>query len=105
MMFIARFSPRRSQHGSFSCRAEARTRRLVFRTLWSTDCFAIGASIAHIRRTARKDRPVDKLDRYREIVRRVIEDYASYKPSHGEIDTEAIIDPAKDHYEVMHVGW
>jgi hypothetical protein len=48
---------------------------------------------------------VDKLDRYREIVRRVIEDYASYKPSHGEIDTEAIIDPVKDHYEVMHVGW
>ena len=48
---------------------------------------------------------MDKLDRYREIVRRVIEDYASYKPSHGEIDTEAIIDPVKDHYEVMHVGW
>jgi hypothetical protein len=48
---------------------------------------------------------MDKLDRYREIVRRVIEDYASGKPSNGQIETEAIIDPEHDHYEVMHVGW
>jgi hypothetical protein len=48
---------------------------------------------------------MDKLTRYREIVRRVIEEYASYKPSHGEIETEAIVDPVRDHYEVMHVGW
>jgi hypothetical protein len=44
-------------------------------------------------------------DRYREIVRRIVEEYASYKPSHGQIETEAIVDPVKDHYEVMHVGW
>jgi XisI protein len=48
---------------------------------------------------------MDRLERYREIVRRVIEDYAGYKPSHGHIETEAIVDPARDHYEVMHVGW
>jgi hypothetical protein len=48
---------------------------------------------------------MDRADRYRVIVRRVIEEYASYKPSHGRIDTEAIIDPARDHYEVMHIGW
>jgi hypothetical protein len=48
---------------------------------------------------------MDKLDRYREIVRRIIEEYASYKPSHGEIEAEAIIDRERDHYEVMHVGW
>jgi hypothetical protein len=48
---------------------------------------------------------MDRLDRYRAIVRRVVEEYARYKPSYGEIDTEAIIDPVKDHYEVMHVGW
>ena len=46
-----------------------------------------------------------KLERYRRIVNRLIEDYASYKPSHGQIETEAIVDPALDHYEVMHVGW
>ncbi len=34
-----------------------------------------------------------------------LEDYACYQPSHGEIETEAIIDRQKDHYGVMHVGW
>jgi XisI protein len=48
---------------------------------------------------------MDKLDRYRRIVTEVVQEYASYKPSHGEIDTEAIVDREKDHYEVMHVGW
>ena len=48
---------------------------------------------------------MDKRERYRLIVSRLIEEYASYKPSHGQIETEAIVDRAKDHYEVMHVGW
>ena len=48
---------------------------------------------------------MDKLNRYREIVRRVIEEYASHKPSNGQIETEAIVDLDRDHYEVMHVGW
>ena len=48
---------------------------------------------------------MDNLERYRNAVRKIIYEYASYKPSHGQIDTEAIIDPEKDHYEVMHVGW
>ena len=48
---------------------------------------------------------MDKLNRYRQIVRRLVEEYAGYRPSHGQIDTEAIIDPERDHYEVMHVGW
>jgi hypothetical protein len=32
-------------------------------------------------------------------------EYATYKPSHGQIETEAIIDPDKGHYELLHVGW
>ncbi|MEM7579484.1 MAG: XisI protein, partial [Cyanobacteria bacterium P01_A01_bin.80] len=48
---------------------------------------------------------MDTLERYRQIVRDLIYDYAKYKPSHGEIETEAIINPETDHYEVMHVGW
>lgn len=48
---------------------------------------------------------MDKLNKYRQIVRQIIEDYASYKPSNGDIDTEAIVDSEKDHYEVMHIGW
>jgi hypothetical protein len=48
---------------------------------------------------------MDRVARYREIVRRLVEEYASYPPSHGEIAAEAVVDPLKDHYEVMHVGW
>ncbi len=48
---------------------------------------------------------MDTLAHYRVIVRELIETYASYKPSHGEIESEAIIDAEKDHDEVMHVGW
>ncbi len=48
---------------------------------------------------------MDKLDRYREIVRQIITERASHKLSHGEVKTEAVIDPVNDHYEVIHVGW
>jgi len=48
---------------------------------------------------------VGPLDRYRAIVRQLIEEYARIKPSYGEVVTEAIIDPVLDHYELMHVGW
>ena len=48
---------------------------------------------------------MDRLDRYRKIVRDLVEEFASYKPSNGQIETEAIVDPVKDHYEVMNVGW
>jgi len=48
---------------------------------------------------------MEKLDRYREIVRRIIKQYASYKPSNGQIEPEVNINPETDHYEVLHVGW
>ena len=48
---------------------------------------------------------MDALADYRAIVRQLIETYATAKPSHGQIESEAIIDTEKDHYEVMHVGW
>jgi ketopantoate reductase len=48
---------------------------------------------------------MDKLDRYRDIVRRLIEEHARHPLSHGQIETEAVIDPERDHYEVIHVGW
>jgi hypothetical protein len=48
---------------------------------------------------------MDRLDRYRAIVRGLIEEYASYKPAYGDIRTEAVVDSEHDHYEVMQVGW
>jgi len=48
---------------------------------------------------------MDKLTRYREIVRQIIFDYASITPGKAEIETEVIIDSERDHYKVMHVGF
>jgi hypothetical protein len=48
---------------------------------------------------------MDRVDRYRQIVKRVIDQYAAWRPSHGQIDSEAVVDRDKDHYEVVHVGW
>jgi hypothetical protein len=42
---------------------------------------------------------------YRDIVRRVVAEYGSYKASYGEIGTEVIMDDERGHYEVMHIGW
>ena len=39
---------------------------------------------------------MDTLGHYREIVRKLIHEYASYKPSHGQIGTEAVIDPERE---------
>ncbi len=48
---------------------------------------------------------MDKLEHYRDIVSRIVREYASYVPRNGRIETEAVIDRDRDHYEVMHVGW
>jgi len=48
---------------------------------------------------------MDQLDRYRAIVRRLIEGYAAYQPAYGDVRTEAVIDAEHDHYEVLQVGW
>ena len=47
----------------------------------------------------------NSLERYRGIVRHVIEKYSRFKPSHGDIRTEKIFDLENDHYELVHVGW
>jgi len=48
---------------------------------------------------------MDTLTQDRAIVRSVIDLYAGFKPSHGQIETAIVIDPERDHYEVMHIGW
>lgn len=48
---------------------------------------------------------MDKLERYRDIITRLIRTYAGYRLSNEKIESEAIIDREHDHYEVMNVGW
>jgi hypothetical protein len=35
----------------------------------------------------------------------VLDEYARYKPSHGQTDTELIVGPLRDDYELLDVGW
>ncbi len=48
---------------------------------------------------------MDKLIRYRDVVEQIVKDYASWKSSYGQIESEAIIDRDKDHYLVADFGW
>ena len=49
---------------------------------------------------------MDKLSRYREIVRQTIELYASWgKSDDPDIVEEVVIDPIRDHYELRAIGW
>jgi hypothetical protein len=48
---------------------------------------------------------MDIRETHREIVKRIISDYAQFKPAHGDIPIETIFDEKQDHYELVHVGW
>jgi hypothetical protein len=48
---------------------------------------------------------MEDVDRYRELVKEIIREYATHKSSYGEIESEVIFDEANDHYELMRTGW
>jgi len=48
---------------------------------------------------------MDKLTRYRAIIRKELEDFAAWaKPSAG-VRCEVVHDPALDHFELVRFGW
>jgi hypothetical protein len=42
---------------------------------------------------------------YRTAVKRVIETYAKFRPSHGNIRLDVLFDDTHDRYALMQVGW
>lgn len=48
---------------------------------------------------------MDRAREYAAIIRRVIEQYAQFKPAYGEIEIETVFDEAAGHYELLYVGW
>lgn len=48
---------------------------------------------------------MDKLNRYREIIKQTLADYASWFPKDNDVQTEFVIDAERDHYELLRVGW
>lgn len=48
---------------------------------------------------------MDSVSDYRRIVRDLIREHASDRPSTPSIEVESIIDEANDHYELLYSGW
>jgi len=48
---------------------------------------------------------MDTLTHYRQIIRDLLFEYGSYKPSYGEIETEVLIDQTENHFQLVRVGW
>ena len=48
---------------------------------------------------------MDRLATYREIVKRLITEYVTWKPSYGDIEVETIFDESQNHYELVYAGW
>jgi hypothetical protein len=48
---------------------------------------------------------MDYLTIARDVVKRVIREYAAYKPAYGKVDVEVILDDELGHYELSFVGW
>lgn len=42
---------------------------------------------------------------YAEIIKRILREHATIKPSYGEVEVEVICDDALGHYELMYAGW
>ncbi len=52
-----------------------------------------------------KTNPMDPLDRYREIIRRVLTEYASIQHSHSNTRDETVFDGENDRYLMISIGW
>lgn len=48
---------------------------------------------------------LEKIKKYRTIVKQILGQYGTYKPSHGEIEIQTLFDSEHDHYQIVGVGW
>jgi hypothetical protein len=48
---------------------------------------------------------LEKRQAYRTIIKQLLEHYATYKPSYGDIEIQTVFDAEHDHYQVVAIGW
>jgi hypothetical protein len=48
---------------------------------------------------------MDTLARYRELIQKILTDYARVPYAYGDIRTQTVFDTARDHYLLVNVGW
>lgn len=46
-----------------------------------------------------------KIEKYRQIVQELLQEYSNIKASNEEVEAEVIFDEVRDRYQVVHVGW
>lgn len=46
-----------------------------------------------------------KLDQYREYIQNLLTKYGSYQPSEEDVEIQLIFDTARDHYQILEIGW
>ena len=46
-----------------------------------------------------------KLERYREVIQQLLQQYAEFSHSDPAVETEIICDTVRDHYQIVYVGW
>ncbi|MFN8905396.1 MAG: element excision factor XisI family protein, partial [Pseudanabaena sp.] len=47
----------------------------------------------------------EKIQTYRTIIKQILNQHASYKPSHGEFEMQTLFDNEQDRYQVLAIGW
>ncbi len=48
---------------------------------------------------------MEKLRKYRQLVKKLLREDAQYPPANGEIDPLLLFDEEHDNYQLMYVGW
>jgi len=48
---------------------------------------------------------LEKIQNYRNIIKQILSQHASYKPSHGEIEMQTLLDTEQDRYQLLAMGW
>ncbi len=48
---------------------------------------------------------MEKIDKYRQIIKEVLTEYSQVKPANGEIEVIPILNSEEDSYQIIHMGW
>lgn len=48
---------------------------------------------------------MDKLDRYRDLIERILKEYAQVRYSYGNLENRVVFDRERDQYALISLGW
>ncbi len=48
---------------------------------------------------------MDRIEEYRDLIKRYMTEYSAYKPAYGDVEVETDFNDATGHYQVLYNGW